>query len=438
MGNGSRGANIPINHLPFRQDSALLYLSGLDQPNGALLMGPEGDTLFLVPPDADDPLWHGHAEVLSESGQRLGFDQVRPLAELEQACAPLRGQLSTLAVGDEAVNARAAAITGQPLSFGRERGSPALMDALIQLRRRLEPEEAEAMRQTAAITAAAHRAAMAATRPGRTEAQICALFNGVIAAAGHRCAYETIATVRGEVLHNFHHRHRLEEGQIFLLDGGAEAWSGHATDVTRTWPVSGRYSPRQRAAHLAVLEAQRAAISLLRPGARYRDIHLHAALVLSRWLADEGLLRCSPEAAVESGAHALFFPHGLGHLIGLDVHDLEAYGDRAAYAPGRHRSTQFGTAFLRLDLDLEPGMAVTIEPGFYIVPAILHDPDLCARFAPLVDLDRARAWAPFGGIRIEDDLLITAEGSELLTPDIPSHPDHIEAIVGTADALTIG
>jgi Xaa-Pro aminopeptidase len=193
--------------------------------------------------------------------------------------------------------------------------------------------------------------------------------------------------------------------------------------------VSGRYDGRQKAAYEAVLAAQLAAIDMVRPGVRYRDVHTKASLVLAQFLADEGLLTVSAESAVESGAHALFFPHGVGHLIGLDVHDMEGFLDRQAYPESRSRSEQFGTGYLRLDIDLETGMVVTIEPGLYIVPNILFDTELTERFTGQVDLTRASEWLGFGGIRIEDDVLVTTGAPDVITADIPKTIAEVEAAV---------
>jgi Xaa-Pro aminopeptidase len=179
-----------------------------------------------------------------------------------------------------------------------------------------------------------------------------------------------------------------------------------------------------------VVAANRAAIELCRVGVRYRRVHDEASRVLATWLRDEGLLRCDPDTSIETGAHAMFFPHGVGHLLGMDVHDLRNFGDRAAYSPGRARSPLFGTGYLRLDMDLEPGFVVTVEPGFYIVPAILGNPEFQARFEGLVDFGRAREWLGFGGIRVEDDIVVTKQGPRNLTQGIPKDVHEIEAIVG--------
>ena len=228
-----------------------------------------------------------------------------------------------------------------------------------------------------------------------------------------------------------HYRNRLEAGQLLLLDGGAERPSGYGVDITRTWPVDGVFNGRQRAAYEAVLRSQLAAISLCRAGGRYRDIHLHAARVLAEWLLEEGLLRGSLDGVMEQHAAAVFFPHGVGHLLGLDVHDLEQFGDAAAYAPGRGRSSHFGTAYLRLDLDLEPGHLVTIEPGFYVVPAILGDAALRGRLGDTVNWEAAEAWLPFGGIRVEDDVLVTEGEPEVLTHATPKQVSELEALIGS-------
>jgi Xaa-Pro aminopeptidase len=429
MGNGARSRNLPMSPLPFRQDSTFLYFTGCNRPGAALLLVDSEATLYVPEPAEDDALWHGYVETLATMGAEVGIEQVKPAAVLETDTAGIP-DLATIAVPDLAQTQRAARIVGKELIFGRDNGHDGLIDVIIDMRRVLKPDEIEEMRATAQITDAAHRAAMAATRPGAHERDVAAAFHDVVARAGRTTAYPSIVTVQGEVLHNFHYINTLEAGQLMLLDGGAESLAGYATDVTRTWPVSGQFTPRQQAAYAATLESQRQAIDLVRPGVRYRDVHERASLVLAQFLVDEGLVRCTPEAAVECGAHAVFFPHGVGHLIGLDVHDLENFGDRAAYAPGRTRSPQFGTGYLRLDLDLEVGMVVTVEPGFYVVPAILNDLTLQERFGPIVDFDKAREWVGFGGIRIEDDVAVTDGDPDVLTGHIPKEMDAMLACIG--------
>ncbi len=426
--------NIPINHLPFRAESSFLYTTGCSLPGAALLMDDDGDTLFLPQPPDDDALWHGPRPTIAEEGAALGFAKTAPLSTLSSRALAHGARLHTLASTDPATSARLAAWTGRPHDLGENKGDPALISALIELRSSLDADEVAEMRAAAVVTNRAHRAAMAATRAGATEAGIGALFDGVISAHGMTTAYDSIVTVRGEVLHNHHRVNTLQNGQLVLLDGGAEAPSGYATDVTRAWPVSGRFDARQKAAYEAVLEAELHGISMVTAGRRYRDIHLAASRVIAQFLVDERILSGSVDGLVERGAHALFFPHGVGHLIGLDVHDLELYGDLAGYGPGRSRSTQFGLAFLRLDRDLQIGNVVTIEPGFYVVPDILRNPALTDSFSDCFDADVAAKWLGFGGIRIEDDVLVTPNGPEVLTAVIPKTIADVEAAM--AEAVT--
>jgi len=430
MGHTTRRRNLPMNELPFRQDSSFLYLTGCERPGCALLLVDGRATLFAPEPAEDDALWHGHVESLGALRARYGVDAVRPSSALEEACKPLAGDLRTVAVADDGATARAAALTGLSLRYAADNGSDDLIDALIELRRVKRAEEVAEHRAAAEATAAAFALAMASTRPGGHERAIAALFDAALAARGCTNGYPSIVTVHGEVLHNFHYTNALKDGDLLLLDGGAERPSGYGVDVTRTWPVTGRFTPRQRAAYEAVLTAQRVAIGMCRAGVRYRDVHLTAARVLARWLKDEGLVTCEVETAVDAGAHALFFPHGVGHLLGMDVHDLENFGDRAAYAPGRERADQFGLSYLRMDMDLEPGFLVTIEPGFYAVPAILDDAGFRERFKGMVDFERAASWVGLGGIRIEDDVLVTEGAPEVLTSAIPKETGAVEAAVG--------
>ena len=432
VGNGRQARNYPGNPLPFRQDSSFLYVTGCHRPDAALLIDGDRHTLFLPVPGPGDALWHGPTPDAAALAEQYGVD-VAPASELAARVAALPQRPKGLAVADPRRTALARRLTGAALEFGPLNGDDGLVHAFIDLRLALQPAEVDAMRAAAAVTGKAHTAAMAATRAGRTEAQLAALFDGTCAAHGMTTAYHSIVTVRGEVLHNEHYDQTLRDGQLLLLDGGAESPAGYATDVTRTWPVSGRFSPRQRAAYDAVLQSQHDAIAQCRAGTRYRDVHLTASRTLTRFLVDEGLLKGDVDGLVERGAHALFFPHGVGHLIGLDVHDMEIFGDRAGYGSGRTRSEQFGLSYLRLDRDLAPGMVVTIEPGFYVVPAILSDAALLDRFSDALDRDAAAAWAGFGGIRIEDDVLITVANPEVLTAGIPKAPEALEALVGTGD-----
>lgn len=427
LGNWVRNRNLPDGGVPFRQDSTFLYFTGCDIPGAATLIDDGRCVLYVPRPAADDVLWHGAVAGPDALKDQYHLDEVRWLDDLPNEI-PFGTQ--TLAVPDEARNREASSWTGLPLTFGGRFGSPDLADAVIAMRRTKTPAEVAEIRQAVAVSTRAHRAVWRATLPGGTERGLAALFHAICESSGCTTGYETILTQRGEVLHNHAHDGVLEKGRMLLLDGGAEVASGYTADLTRVCPVGGVWDPRQRAAYDAVLHANRVAIGRVAPGVSYRSIHLASALVIARFLVDEGVLKCSPDTAVETGAHALFYPHGVGHLLGLDVHDLKQFGDRGTYPPNVGRSAQFGLSYLRLNLPLEAGMVFTIEPGFYAIPAILHDPHLRALHRDVVDFDRAERWIGFGGIRIEDDVLCTADGHDVLSDGLPKDADAVAAEVG--------
>lgn len=436
---GFKPRNYPDNVVPYRADSHFIYLTGAELPDAAVMVGPDRTTLYLPPEHDDGPLWHGPQPTAEQIAAATGVDDVRPLPELRAA---LSGDANVASIPSPDARTRRIQATWFGRPWSGDHGDAmdaltdtdiALVDAMVQLRLRHDPAAVDAMRTAAAATADAHLAGMAATRPGIREHQVRAAMEQVLTARGMPTAYPAIVTVHGEILHNNAYHHPLQDGDLLLADVGGEH-EGWASDVTRTWPVSGRFSPTQRALYDIVLAAEKAAIELVRPGVRYRDIHLQAARVVTQGLVDEGILRGQPDSLVERGAHALFFPHGVGHLLGLDVHDMEDLGDRAGYAPGRTRAEQFGLSYLRLDRDLEPGMAVTIEPGLYFVPAILDRRSLCEPLERDGVLDRG-ALARFSdvrGIRVEDDVLCTPTGHEVLTAAIPKEPQDVEARVGAA------
>jgi Xaa-Pro aminopeptidase len=244
---------------------------------------------------------------------------------------------------------------------------------------------------------------------------------------GYVPSYNPIVTTHGEVLHAQRSDGMLSAGDLLLADVGAETPEGWAGDVTRTWPVSGRFSGTQKAIYEVVLASQLAAIEQVRPGVRYRDVHRTAARVLVEGLVALQILSGDPQELFELGAAALFFPHGVGHLLGLDVHDMEDLGDRAGYAAGRTRATTPGDRYLRLDRDLKPGMALTIEPGFYQIKRLLERPEEVGALEPHLRRTELARFADVRGIRIEDDVLVTESGCEVLTDNIPKSTAALEA-----------
>ncbi len=431
----ARPRNYPANIYPFRPDSHFLYLTGAWIEDAAVLVDGDRHTLFMPPVDLDDQLWHGPTPDWEAFKRGVGIDEIRDIAELPavvrergtERVATLPATDATTRFGQGRMLTRGWMEPGSKVELSTRDG--ALADAMIGLRLRHDAGAVDMLRTAAEATVEAHLAGMAATRPGMLESAVRAAMEAPLVARDMGTAYGSIVTVHGEILHSRGYDNQIQAGDLLLADVGAEH-NGWAGDVTRTWPVSGRYSPTQRALYDVVLASQLAAIDMVRPGVRYRDIHLAAGRVIIQGLVDEGILVGEVDGLLERGAQGLFFVHGLGHIIGLDVHDMEDLGDRAGYAPGRTRSEQFGQCFLRLDRDLEVGMAVTIEPGFYQIPALLEPgSSLTAPFDADGSLDREvlAKFTDVRGIRIEDDILVTADGHEVLTAAIPKTAAEVEA-----------
>ena len=423
----SRPRNFAGNRYPFRAESHFLYFVGRAIEGAALLVQPGGATLFAPRPDPEAELWSGKQPSLDDLARELAID-VLPIDEL-----PLHEAVATLPAQDAESSIWQSELVGRDIIHGSgfelEGIDRALGEAVIDLR--LEHDEAAIaqLRFAAYVANRAHRAGMQATRPGRREFEVRAEMEAAIALAGCACSYNSIVTVHGEVLHNERHDGTVEAADLLLADVGAETPEGWASDVTRVWPARGEFSTTQREIYDAVLASQLAAIAAVRPGVRYLAVHRAAGLELLRGLIALGIFRGDLEDLYARGAAALFFPHGIGHLLGLDVHDMEDLGDRAGYARGRVRSSSAGDRYLRLDRDLSAGMAVTIEPGFYQIPALLSNRLEVGGLESALDRQRLADFADVRGIRIEDDVLVTDGGCDVLTRAIPKTAQEVEAAV---------
>lgn len=419
--------NFPANTFPFRPSSHFLYFAGLPLENAVIHLTDGHLTLFMDEATPAEALWHGPSPTRTELAHQIGAGKALPLEDLKhfvrEPVATLRVQDSTTATQQEQILNRSI-----PIAKQSQEQDLALLQAIVQLRMVHDDHALVEIRRAARVSVNAHKAGMAATAAGLTEAHIRAAMEQIIMAEGMTCAYNSIVTVHGEVLHNNHYHHPLGENDLILADVGAETETGWASDITRTWPVSGKFSSTQRDLYDVVLAAHDACIAAAKPGVEYKDLHLLACHTLTEGLVDLGILVGQPDDLVEQDAHALFFPHGVGHLLGLDVHDMEDLGDLAGYAPERSRSDRFGLGFLRLDRPLQASMVVTIEPGFYQVPGILEDRKNRERYATNINWEKLSQFADVRGIRIEDDVLITENGCEVLTTELPSHPDTIESL----------
>lgn len=401
--------NFPANTYPFRANSHFLYFAGLPLAHAAIHLAGGRLTLFMDDTSAEAALWHGQSPSRAAIAAEIGADAAYPYQDLDAKRAEAAMLLLQAAANPEA--------------------NQSLIEALVALRLHHDDYALDQIKRAAAVSVAAHKAGMAATQRATTEAQVRAAMEQVIIGQGMACAYNSIVTVHGEVLHNEQYHHGLAPGDLLLADVGAEAPSGWASDITRTWPVSGQFTAAQRDIYDLVLAAHDACIAAARPGVEYRDLHLLACRTLAMGLVDLGVLRGNPESLVERDVHALFFPHGVGHLLGLDVHDMEDLGDIAGYAAGRSRSDRFGLKFLRLDRPLATNMVVTIEPGFYQVPGILGPARQSGQYDDDISWSRLEEFQGVRGIRIENDVQITATGCTVLTDALPTHADAVEALV---------
>lgn len=422
--------NYAANTYPFRPGSTYRYFGGPAREHAALLIEPGSDgdagcTLFRAPSTVADAIWEGPGLPDDALAAAVGLSLNR-LYNLESLAAAVAGRsvAAILTQGPRTI--------AQAQSLGLAAPSADEFRALVELRLHKDEHELAAMRRAATVTADAIRAALAAARPGAREADVAAVFAGALVARNCTESFTPIITIRGETFHATVGDHELVPGALLLIDAGAEEPTGYASDATRVAPVGGSWTPIQRDLYEVVLRAHQSALHAAVAGRRYRELHELAALEICRGLADVGLLCGRAEDLHARRAHTLFFPHGLGHLIGLEAHDMEDYGDIAGYAPGRTRPTEFGTCYLRMDRDLAPGMCVTIEPGIYLNPALWRSAELVEPLADVVRRDRVESLLAeqFGGIRIEHTIHIRAEGGpEVLTAALPTGADAIAALV---------
>jgi Xaa-Pro aminopeptidase len=413
----------------FRGASHFLYLFGLHLPKAMGLWTGEHWLLFLPEPGPDHALWTGPEPGFAELAELIGVS-VASSSTLQDAL--VQANTATIPAPDIETCVEQSSLLGRDIRPGKlDPIDEPLADALIAMRLVHDSAGIAGLHEAADATKAAHLAGLRATRPGIRESVVRAAIEAELVARNMSTSYNSIVSVHGEVLHNEAHHHLLAKGDLLLVDAGAETAGGWAGDVTRTWPVSGFYSSTQRDLYQVVLNAQMAAAQAVRPGRRYLELQGIAAKEIAEGLVSLGIFSGDPAELVGDGAVALFFPHGVGHLIGLDVHDLDDLGDRATYAPGRTRSTNPGLKALRLDRDLVPNMAVTIEPGFYQVPAILDNPERMKVAKDRLHRERLAAFRDVRGIRIEDTLLVTASGHENLTDGIPKTITAIESAMRT-------
>ena len=420
LGNNEVGMNYADNTYRFRQDSSFLYFFGLDYAGLAAVIDIDNDAEIVFGNELtiDDIVWTGTQPTLSEKASAVGISKTLPLGDLKKYINRSLAKGQTVHFlppyrGDHRVWLWE--LLGMEPKAQTTMASVALIKAIVAQRNHKDEEEIQAIEESVDLSTKMHLAAYRMVRPGVHESQVAAAVEEVACRNGNVLAFPTIATVQGQVLHNHGFIHRLKEGDIFLLDAGAETKEHYAGDLSSSIPVSERFTDRQAEVYNIHLESFYAAVDKLKPGIPFREAHIAAATKIAEGMKRLGLMKGDPAEAAEIGAYAMFFPCGLGHMMGLDVHDMENLGEQyVGYAEGMAKSKQFGFKSLRLARPLEPGFVFTVEPGIYFIPELMDKWRAEHLFEDFICYDKLDAWRNFTGLRNELNYLITSTGARLL------------------------
>lgn len=432
LGNEESSMNYKDNLYPFRQDSTFLYFFGIDRPDVAGVIDIDNDIEVLFGNDftTEEMVWTGYREPLNLLSIKVGITKVKPRKELE-AYIKEAGEKNRIIHFLPPYRPEHYQLLGAMLevSYPVLPGlvSISLIKAIVAQRSYKSHEEIEEITRAINTTADMQVAAATIARTGMTEAQIAGRIQGIAIGDGGNLSFPTILTQNGQILHNSYSQSVLTEGNLVLCDCGAETSMHYAGDLTRTFPVSKKFTPVQRDIYDIVLHAHESAVALLKPGKLFRDIHLFACEKLVEGLQELGIMKGDIKEAVATGAHALFFPCGLGHMMGLDTHDMENLGENfVGYNEEIKKSTQFGLKSLRLGRPLEAGFVVTVEPGLYFNPDLIDEWEAVKKCESFINYQKLKDYRKFSGIRVEEDFLITEQGSKVLGKQIAKTPTEIE------------
>ncbi len=438
LGNSDSPFNSADNCYRFRQDSSFLYFCGLDQPELAILLDTDSgeEILFGRQQSLNDVIWSGLQPSLQSQAERVGLSAANTIDNLEDV-------LTSATTAGRTVHYLPSCRADNKNTLGRllrkniaavdKDVSPALIKAVVTLRSIKGKEEIAELDTAADLGYQLHTTAMVMAKEGIYEWEIAGELEAMAIRAGRMLSFPPIVTTHGETLHNHQRGNQLRNGDLLLVDCGVESPLHYASDHTRTTSVGGKFSSQQRDIYQIVLACMMRSRELIRPGIPYRDVHLEACRTLVKGLYALGLMQGEIDQAVADGAHALFMPHGLGHQLGLDVHDMEDLGeDYVGYDDQTQRSTQFGLSGLRLGRELQENFVLTVEPGIYFIPKLIQQWEEESRHAEFINYTRVAEYLDFGGIRLEDDLLVTKGGNRLLGRPIPLQIDEIEKRVVTS------
>ena len=434
LGNTETGMNYADNIYPFRQDSTFLYYFASDYAGLAAIIDVDEDQEIIFGDELtiDDIVWTGVQPTIREKCERVGISETMPMAQLATYLkkAQAKGQQIHFLPpyrGEHQVWLQE--LLGIVPAEQKATASMKFVKAVINQRNYKSAEEIEQIEEAIGVSVDMHCAAMRAVRPGVTEAQIAAIVRAEAAKHNFGLSFPIIATVNGQTLHNHAYGTTpLKDGQMFLLDSGCENAMHYAGDLTTTMPVGKQFTEQQRTVCNILRRAHLAAVEAIKPGVEFRNVHNIVLTEIAKGMVDLGLMKGNPEEAALAGAACMFLPHGLGHMMGLDVHDMENFGEvNVGYEEGRTKSTQFGFKSLRLAKALEPGFVFTVEPGIYFIPDLIDKWRAEKQFTDFICYDKLDTWRNFGGIRNEEDYLVFEGGSRRLGKYKPMSPEEIEA-----------
>ncbi len=427
FGNNESPCNYPANaYYPMRQDSSFLYYFGQRRDGLVGIIDVDNDREWLIGNDIDieDIVWYGSVDSIADMAAQVGVENTAPMAELKNIIARCKNNIHFLPPYRHDT-----ILQMQKLGLDFSDSSLPLIKAVVKMRSTKSALEIAEIEKACAIGYEMHTTAMRVARPGLTEKYVGGLVDGVANSLGEKVSFATIFTQHGEIMHGTPSYNTLESGRLALCDAGAENAENYCSDHTRTFPVSGKFTQRQLDIYRIVEECHDYVLSVAKPGVRYKDVHFAVCRLMTERLKELGLMKGDVDEAVAAGAHAMFLPHGLGHMMGMDVHDMEGLGQIYVGFDEETRPNleQFGTNCLRMGRRLQEGFVVTDEPGIYFIPALIDDWRAQGLHKDFLNYELLETYKDFGGIRIEDDVLITADGCRFLGEKrIPYHPKDIE------------
>lgn len=435
FGNNESPCNFPANgYYPFRQDSSFLYYFGLNRDGLVGVIDIDNDIETLVGNDIDieDIVWYGSVNSVHDMAESVGVKNTAPMKSLKTICNDAMRQkrrIHFLPPYRHDIKIQIFDLLGVHPVQQKEAASMDLIKAVVKMRSTKEAQEIEELERASVIGYKMHTTAMRLTKPGLTEKYVAGHVDGTANSYGAMVSFPTIFSQHGEIMHGSPSMAELESGRLVLCDCGGETINNYCSDNTRTFPVNGKFTQRQLEIYSIVEACHDHALDVAKPGVKYMDVHFAVCRLMTERLKELGLMKGDTEEAVAAGAHAMFLPHGLGHMMGMDVHDMENLDqiNVGFDEETRPRLDQFGTNCLRMGRRLEEGFVVTDEPGIYFIPALIDDWKASGHCAEFLNFDKIETYKDFGGIRIEDDILITKDGCRFLGEHrIPYHPKDVE------------